>query len=90
MTRRSIEKVTDILARYLDPAGRAVLPCLDKQSQIEAPDHAQPSLSLKKGRAATITRDDKHHATSRRFVALAVKSDRVIAITCCAAAPEGS
>ena len=30
------------------------------------------------GRAATITHDDKPHATTRRFVALAVKSSRVI------------
>ena len=41
-------------------------------------DRTQLGLLIKKGRAATMNHDDKRHATSRRFVRLAVKFGGVI------------
>ena len=72
------EKVTDIVGLYLDPPERAVVLCVDEKSQIQALDRAQPGLPLKKGRAATMTHDYKHHGTTTLFAALDVKSGTVI------------
>jgi len=49
------EKVTDIVGLYLDPPERAVVLCVDEQSQIQALDRTQPGLPLKKGRASAVT-----------------------------------
>ena len=72
------EKVTDIVGLYLDPPDRAVVLCVDENSQIQAPDRTQPGLPLKKGRAATMTHDYKRHGTTTLFAALDVKSGMVI------------
>jgi len=52
--------------------------CVDEKSQIQALDRTQPGLPLKKGRAATMTRDYKRHGTTTLFAALDVKSGMVI------------
>jgi transposase len=52
--------------------------CVDEKSQIQALDRTLPGLRLKKGRAATITHDDKRHGTTTLFAALDVKSGKVI------------
>jgi len=70
--------VTDIIGLYLDPPERAVVPCVDEKSQIQALDRTQPGLPLKKGRAATMTHDDRRHGTTTLFAALDVKSGMVI------------
>jgi transposase len=49
--------VTDIVGLYLDPPERAVVLCVDENSQIQALDRAQPGLPLKKGHAATMKLD---------------------------------
>jgi transposase len=72
------EKVTEIVGLYLDPPDRAVVLCVDEKSQIQALDRTQPGLALKKGRAATMTHDDKRHGTTTLFAALDVKSGLVI------------
>jgi transposase len=80
------EKVTDIVGLYLDPPDRAVVLCVmpgacfqhEEKSQIQALDRTQPGLPLKKGRAATMTHDDKRHGTTTLFAALDVKSGQVI------------
>ena len=72
------EKVAEIVGLYLDPPERAVVLCVDEKSQIRALDRTQPGLPLKKGRAATMTHDDKRHGTTTRFAALDVKSGMVI------------
>ena len=77
-TLRSIDSANDVVGHYLDPAGRAVLLCLDEQSQTEALHRSQPGLPITDSYAATMTHDDKLHATSSQFTALAVKSRRAI------------
>ena len=72
------EKVTEIVGLYLDPPERAVVLCVDEKSQIQALDRSQPGLPLKKGRAATMTHDYKHHGTTTLFAALDVTSGIVI------------
>jgi transposase len=71
-------KVTEIVGLYLDPPDRAVMLCVDKKAQIQALDRTQPGLPLKKGRAATMTHDDKRHGITTLFAALDVKSGLVI------------
>ncbi len=52
----------------------AVVLCVDEKSQTQALERTQPGLPLKKGRAATMTHDYKHHGTTTLFAALDVKS----------------
>jgi transposase len=54
------------------------VPCVDEKSQIQALDRTQPGLPLQKGRAATMTHDDKRHGTTTLFAALDVTSGLVI------------
>lgn len=63
---------------YLSPPEHAVVFCCDAQSQIQALDRPQPGLPLKKGRAATMTHDDKRHGTTSRFAALEIATGKVI------------
>ena len=44
--------------------------CLDEKSQIQALDRTQPGLPMKKGRAGTMTHDDKRNGTTTLFEAL--------------------
>ena len=50
----------------------------DGQDDAGLPAQCRPLEPLTDGCAATMTHDNKRHAISRRFVALAVKFDRVI------------
>src|SRR3982074_65506 len=68
------EKVTDVVGLYMNPPDRALVLCVDEKSQIQALDRPQPGLTLKKGRAATMTHDYKRHGTTTLFAALDVKS----------------
>jgi hypothetical protein len=61
------EKVIEIIGLYRD-----------EKSQIQALDHTQPGLPLKKGRAATMTHDYKRHGTTTLFAALDVRTGEVI------------
>ena len=80
------EKVVDIVGLYLNPPDKAVVLCVDEKSQIQALDRTQPGLPMKKGRAATMTHDDKRNGTScgthaagmTLFAALDVKTGKVI------------
>src|ERR671916_2759108 len=53
------DKLVDVVGLYLNPPDQAVVLCMDEKSQIQALDHTQPSLPLKKGRAGTMTHDYK-------------------------------
>ena len=44
-----IEKVRDIAGLYLSPPERAVVPCVDEKSQIQALDRTQPVLPMRPG-----------------------------------------
>jgi transposase len=72
------EKVQDIVGLYLDPPDKALVLSVDEKSQIQALDRTQPGLPLKKGRAGTMTHDDKRHGTTTLFAALDVATGKVI------------
>jgi hypothetical protein len=72
------EKLIDVVGLYLNPPDQAVVLCMDEKSQIQALDHTQPSLPLKKGRAGTMTHDCKRHGTTTLFAALNVLKGTVI------------
>jgi len=71
-------KVADIVGLYRDPPAKALVLSVDEESQIQALDRTQPGLPMKKGRASTMTHDDKRHGTTRPFAGLDVASDMVI------------
>ena len=72
------EKLVDIVGLYLAPPDRALVLAVDEKSQIQALDRTQPGLPLKKGRAGTMTHDDKRNGTTTLFAALNVLDGTVI------------
>jgi DDE superfamily endonuclease len=54
-----VGKLRDIVKLYVDPPAHAVVLSVDEKSQIQALDRTQPGLPLKRGRAGTMTHDDK-------------------------------
>ena len=64
------EKLKDIVGLYIDPPAHAIVLSVDEKSQIQALDRTQPGLPLKRGRAGTLTHDDKRHGTTTLFAAL--------------------
>jgi len=72
------EKVQDIVGLYRDPPDKALALSVDEKSQIQALDRTQPGLPLKKGRAGTMTHDDKRHGATPLFAALDVATGKVI------------
>lgn len=75
---RFVEKLYDIVGLYVCPPAHAVVWSIDEKSQIQALDHTQPGLPLKKGRGATLTHDDKRNGTTTLFAALNVLDGTVI------------
>jgi transposase len=73
-----VEKLEDIVGLYMSPPEHALVLCCDEKSQIQALDRTQPGLSLKKGRAQTMTHDYKRHGTTTLFAALNVLDGQVI------------
>ena len=72
------EKVVDVVGLYMNPPEKALVPCVDETSQIQALDRSQPGLPLKPGRAATMTHDYKRHGTTTLFAALDVRTGLVV------------
>ena len=72
------EKLTDIVGLYVDPPAHAVVLSIDEKSQIQALDRTQPGLPMEKGRAGTMTPDDKRHGMTTLFAALNVLDGTVI------------
>jgi transposase len=64
------EKLEAIVGLYLKPPEHALVLSIDEKSQIQALDHTQPGLPLKKGRGATMTHDYKRNGTTTLFAAL--------------------
>ncbi len=62
-----VEKLEDIVGLYMSPPEHALVLCCDEKSQVQALDRTQPGLPLKKGRAETLTHDDKRHGTTTLF-----------------------
>ncbi len=74
------EKLTDVVGLYLNPPKKALVICIDEESQIQALDRTQPVLPLKKGRTGTMTHDSKRNGTSSLFAALEVLTGTVTGI----------
>ena len=75
---RFVEQVRDVVGLYLEPPAHPIVLSLDEKSQIQALDRTQPGLPMKKGRAGTMTQDDKRHGTTTLFAALNVLDGTVI------------
>jgi transposase len=71
------EKLVDIVGLYVNPPEKAVVLCMDEKSQTQALDRAQPSLSMKPGRAGAMTHDYKRNGTTTLFAALDVLTGSV-------------
>src|ERR1700747_311781 len=71
-------KVTDVVGLYLNPPDKALVLSVDEKSQIQALDRTQPGLPMKKGRAGTMTHDDKRNGTTTLFAALNMLDGHVI------------
>jgi len=72
------QKLIDVVGLYLNPPDNAVVLCMDEKSSVQALDRTQPSLPMKKGRAATMTHDYKRNGTTTLFAALNVLTGIVI------------
>jgi len=72
------EKLIDVVGLYLNPPQGAIVLCLDEKSSVQALDRTQPSLPMKKGRAATMTHDYKRNGTTTLFAALDVLTGTII------------
>ena len=75
---RFIAKLEDVVGLYMNPPEHALVFCIDEKSQIPALDRTQPGLPMKKGRAGTMTHDDKRNGTTALFAALDVLKGEVI------------
>lgn len=73
-----LEKLTDVVALYLDPPEHALVLCADEKSQIQALDRTQLGLPIKKGRCGTMTHDYKRNGTTTLFAAIELLSGTVI------------
>jgi transposase len=73
-----LEKLTDVVGLYLNPPEKALVLCVDENSQIQALDRNQPGLPMKKGRCGTRTHDYKRHGTTTLFAALDLFQGRVV------------
>ncbi len=71
------EKLIDVVGLYLDPPEQAVVLCMDEKSSVQALDRTQPSLTMVKGRAGTVTSDYKGHGTTTFCAALNVLTGHV-------------
>lgn len=72
------DKLRDVVGLYMDPPDHAVVLSVDEKSQIQALDRTQPGLPLKKGRAGTMTHDDKRNGTTTLFAAFDVLEGKVL------------
>src|SRR6058998_1872420 len=76
--QRFVEKLYDVVGLYLNPPDKALVLSVDEKSQIQALDRTQPGLPIKKGRAGTMTHDDKRNGTTSLFAALDRATGKVI------------
>jgi hypothetical protein len=63
-----VDKLRDGL--YVDPRAHAVVLSVDEKSQSRPSIARPPGLPMKKGRAGTMTHDDKRHGTTTLFAAM--------------------
>jgi transposase len=73
-----IDKVRDVVGLYLNPPERAVVLCVDEQSQIQALDRTAPILPMLPGTPERATHDYKRAGTSSLYAALDITTGTVI------------
>ena len=73
-----VDKVKDVVGRYLAPPERAVVLCVDEKSQIQALDRTAPILPMLPGTPQRATHDYKRHGTSSLYAALDIATGKVI------------
>ena len=76
-----IDKVRDVGGLYLDPLERAVVLCVDENSQIQALDRTQPVFPILAGVPERRSHDYVRAGTTSLFAALNVVSGAVISST---------
>ena len=69
-----VEKVRDIVGLYLNPPERAMVLCVDENSQVQALHRTQPILPLGPHVPARQTPDSERHGVTSLFAALDVAS----------------
>jgi transposase len=75
-----VEKVRDIVGRYLNPPDKALVLCVDEQSQIQALERTQPVLPMGLGYIEGVTHDYYRHGTTTLFAALDTLDGKVITL----------
>lgn len=73
-----VEKVRDVVGLYLAPPDKALVLCVDENTQIQALDRTQPMLPMTYGLPETRTHDYVRHGTTTLFAALDVATGKVI------------
>src|ERR1700687_1621555 len=73
-----VAKVRDVVGLYVAPPERAIVLCVDEESQIQALDRSQPMFAMGPGQAARRSHDYKRHGTTSLFAALDIATGRVI------------
>ena len=73
-----VEKVRDIVGLYLNPPDKALVLCVDENSQLQALERSQPVLPIGLGYVEGITHDYFRHGTTTLFAALDVATGTVI------------
>jgi hypothetical protein len=72
-----VNKVTALVGLYLHPPEKAVVVCVDENSQVQAPDCPQPLLPMRPGQVERRTNDPVRHGTPTLFAALDVATREV-------------
>ena len=72
-----VEKVTDVVGLYLAPPKGALVLCVDEKTQIQALDRTQPTLAIKRGKAARMTHDYKRNGTTSLYAALEIATGEI-------------
>jgi transposase len=72
------EKVRDVVGLYLNPPDRALVLCLDENSQIQALDRTAPILPLRPGLPERQTYDYKRHGSTTLVAAFNILNGKVI------------
>lgn len=65
-----VEKVRDIVGRYLNPPDKALVLCVDEKTQVQALNRTQPVLPLGLGYVEGVTHDYVRQGTTTLFAAL--------------------
>jgi transposase len=72
-----IDKVRDLVGRYLDPPEAAMVLCVDEQTGVQALDRTAPILPLLPGVPQRATHDDTRHRVTNPYAALDVAGGKV-------------